>query len=97
MYTKNKEYKIYLYILDDDIFYWSDEEKANWLISTTNFNYIDRVVSLLNKRKYDRKINNLGHLTMGDILETIVTIAFAQDTDCHIQFNDKVSEKENNI
>lgn len=94
MYTKNKEYKIYLYVLDDDIFYWSDEEKDGWLISTTNFVYIDKVVSLLNKRKYDKKINNLGHLTMGDILESIVNIALFQDTDCHIHFNDKVFEKE---
>lgn len=94
MYTENKEYKIYLYVLDDDIFYWSDEEKANWLISTTNFNYIDKVVSLLNVRRYDRKINNLGHLTMDDILESIVDIALVQDTDCHIHFNGKVFNKD---
>lgn len=94
MYTENKEYRLYLCVLDEDIFYWSDEEKANWLISTTNFDYIDKVVSLLNKRKYDRKINNLGHLTMGDILESIVDIALVQDTDCHIHFNGKVFEKE---
>ena len=94
MYTENKEYRLYLCVLDEDIFYWSDEEKDNWLISTTNFDYIDKIVSLLNKRKYDRKINNLGRLTMGDILESVVDIALIQDTDCHILFNGKVFNKD---
>lgn len=94
MYKEAKKYRLYLYVLDEDIFYWSDEEKTNWLISTTNFIYIDRVVSLLNERRYDRKINNLGRLTMCDILESIVNIALVQDTDCYIHFNDKVFEKE---
>ena len=86
MYTKNKEYRLYLYEQIDVCFYWSDEKKDKWIISTTNFDYIDAVTAKLNFLKSELK-RYKKHLSNDVLLSVIIDTALFQDKECNIVFN----------
>ena len=86
MYKENKEYRLYLYEQINVCFYWSDEKKPKWIISTTNFDYIDDVTAKLNFLKSELK-HYKKHLSNDVLLSVIIDEALLQDKECNIVFN----------
>lgn len=70
-------YTIRLY-KENDKFFWNYGERNDWIISTTNFDYIDSLVGKLNEKPY----------TNNEILSVIIDMALLQDKECNVVFNE---------
>lgn len=75
----------------NNLFYWNYGERNDWIISTTNFDYINSLVDKLNF--LDAELKPYGKEISNDmILSVIIDEALLQDKECNVVFN-----KENQI
>lgn len=94
MYTKSNDYKIYLYEQIDTCFYWSDEKKADWLLATTNSDYIQDIVPELNERIYENKrSNSCWSVSVSEILDVILEYAINKNAVNQVELNKNIFGK----
>ena len=89
-----KKCRIYLYETDGGFFYWNYGIKEDWLINSSDFDYINKVTEELNKRNYENMQNKYEELCEGDILDVIVGFANERNLTYEVEFNENRFGKE---
>jgi len=67
--------KIYLYETGAGFFYWNYGIKEDWLINSSDFDYINKVTEELNKRTSENMVQNGRTLGKWDIIDVIYDFA----------------------
>ena len=91
----NRKCKINLYETGTGFFYWNYGVKEDWLIRSSDFDYINKVTEELNKRTYENMQDGFGELCESDILDVIVGLANERNLTYEVEFNEERFGKEN--
>lgn len=91
-----KKCRIYLYETDTGFFYWNYGIKEDWLINSSDFDYINEVTEELNIRTCENMVQNGRTLGKWDIIDIIYD--FAEERALRydaLEFNEERFGKEN--